>query len=233
MIPRRQIRQEKGITSTNVSLNYLATDTLTFNARYRTYSLDNQVPALVNSAGVVQNNTCLSQNVRSTQVDASYTGIRHMFWQFGFERRGQYLNENDSLAGLGQSITDLSPYVNADTETDYWRASFRYYPLAQLSLSASGEWASSNIATFAGTPDQSQNYSFNATYMLNDKVALYGDCNVQNGNNTEIRAHVPCLSALRRPQPLSWRPGCLRRDRVSRACCPPRPWARGIPSPLD
>lgn len=59
---------------------------------------------------------------------------------------------------------------------------------------ANGEWTSSNAATFAGTPDQSQNYSFNATYMLNDKLSVYGDFNSHNGNNTRnpvIIASIP------------------------------------------
>ncbi len=177
------------IESTNLSLNYLPTDSWTFTGQYRTYTLDNKVPPVV-SGGSVENDAD-SINNRSLQLEGSYSGIRRMYWRFGFERMDQDLSEIPIEAA--EDATEF-PFVNDRTTTNYWRASFRYYPLAELSVMANGEWTSSNAATFAGTPDQSQNYSFNATYMLNDKLSVYGDFNSHNGNNTRnpvIIASIP------------------------------------------
>ena len=132
--------------------------------------------------GSIQNNTS-SDSKRQIELNGSYTGIRHMFWSSGFENHWE--NQTSSTGGPG-----VFPFLNGNITTNYWRVGLRYYPLTALSIVANGSWFYGNLAAYAGTPNQGYNYSVNATYMLSEKLAIYGDYNLQDQNNTQNRVNV-------------------------------------------
>jgi hypothetical protein len=165
-----------GIDSTNAALTYLAGDSLTLTARYR--SLD-QSPkdALLGSGS--SSNRSLGYSTKSSSIEASFTGVPHAFLKMGYEHltvERQNVNGEPELA-----------IIQLNSNTNIVTGGLRYYPMQQLSIYANAELSSGGEAGFAGTANEHQKVNANATYMMGDHAALFADYNQYNERNNQVR----------------------------------------------
>lgn len=180
------------IDATNVAMTYLATNSLNFTGRYRKYSLDNLVPPVL-VAGIADNQA-VSRDESSLSLDASFTGIRRAFLSGSFER----LNVDRNVSPLHPGHQEFEhPFTSQSTDSDIWRLGARFYPTDKLSMS--GNWEKRNISDpgFAGTPTDKDNLNLEATYMVQENFAIYGNFNRWDEHNSEVRvplADIPTPS---------------------------------------
>jgi hypothetical protein len=163
------------VNATNVAVSYLATNTLNLTARYRRYSLDaDQTPTFADSHGE-------SRDESSASLESSYTGISRMFIRGGYERLS--VDRRPAPGNLGLGL----PLLNTDSDTSIWRLGFRSYPTSQLSLTGSWEKRDTDNPSFTGSPTGSDNLNLDATYVVADNFAVYGNYCRRNEKNTQIR----------------------------------------------
>lgn len=176
-------RAKSSIDSTNLALTYLATDDLTVTGRYRKLDMDSEVAPY--SGG----NQQLSRNTKSSEISASYTGIPRTYIQLGYERRDtdRYLLEESTPPPL--------PFTSLTTDWNIVSARVRYYPTLRLSVSGSFQTKSSNNSGYAGAPNDITNGNVNATYMVTDNLALYGDYSKVSEKNDQIRVPYSAVVA--------------------------------------
>lgn len=173
------------IASTNAALNYLATDSLTLSARYRMTNQYSHIVPIV-ASGQIRNNS-LSTKMKSSQLEATYSGIRHAFLKAGYERK----DVSRSTQFTAIPFAELEPSSKADIVT----GSIRYYPTTNLSLSANGSFNNTDRAGYAGTPNKKKQINANATYMLGDSLALYGDYSSLDERNDLVRIAIADIPA--------------------------------------
>lgn len=161
----------------NAGLTWLVTDDLTLTARYRMTDQDSHVVPIIGS-GQVRNNA-LSTKLRSSAIEASYAGIRHMFVKAGYERK----DIDRSTQFTADSFAELEP----SSKSDIFTGSVRYYPTGNLSISAYGLIDNTDRSGYAGTPNKRKQLTANATYMLRDNFALYGDFYRLDERNNLVR----------------------------------------------
>ena len=165
------------INSTNAALTYLATDSLTLTARYRTTNqTSNIVPFIAD--GEITNNA-LSTKLKSSLFEATYSGIPRAFLKLGYERR--------DVARSTQMTADSFAEPETSSKADIVTGSFRCYPTTSLSLSANACITKTDAAGYAGTANNRKQLNANATYMLRDNLALYGDVSSLYESNNLIR----------------------------------------------
>ncbi len=165
------------INSVNAALTYLATDALTFTARYRTLDQSSHVVPVISGGNVVNN--ALSTKQRSSLFEATYSGIPRAFMKLGYERR--------DVSRSTQFTSEQWAGTEGSTKANIVTGSIRYYPTTSLSLSANAQSYNADTAGFAGVPDQRNQVNANATYMLRDNFALFGDLSSVNERNSLIR----------------------------------------------
>lgn len=165
------------INSVNAALTYLATDSLTLSARYRTTNQTSHVVPIISGGNVVNN--ALSTSLKSSLFEATYSGIPHAFMKMGYERR--------DVSRSTQFTTEAWAEMEESTKANIVTGSIRFYPTASLSLSANAQSYNADTAGFAGTPDERKQINANATYMLRDNLALFGDFSSVKERNNLIR----------------------------------------------
>jgi predicted porin len=177
------------IDATNVALNFLATNSLNFTGRYRKYSLDNRVPPVL--VGGIADNQAVSRDESSYSLEGSFTGIRRAFLSGGYER----LDVDRSASALHANHPEFEhPFTARDTDTHIWRLGARYYPTDKLSMSGNWEKRNINDPVYAGSPTDRDNLNVEATYMVQENFAIYGNFYRWNERNDQIRvplADVP------------------------------------------
>lgn len=164
-------------SATNAALTYLATDSLTLTARYRMTDQDSHTVPIISGSEV--RNSALSTKLNSSLIEASYSGIRHAFLKAGYEHRA--VSRSTQLTA--DAFAEMEPSSKADIVT----GSVRYYPTASLSISANALINNTDHAGYAGTPNKKKQINANATYMLGDNMALYGDFSRVDENNNLVR----------------------------------------------
>lgn len=171
------------IGSANAALTYLATDSLTLTARYRTTDqTSNVVPIL---SGVNTINNALDTKMKSSLFEATYSGIPRAFLKAGYERKD--ISRSTQLTH-GTGFAEISPSSKADIVTGL----IRYFPTSNLSLSANASSTKTDNAGYAGTPNNRKQLNANATYMVHDNLAVYGDySSVDEDNNRVMSAAIP------------------------------------------
>lgn len=177
------------IESTNMALTFLASDTLSLTGRWRSYELDNFVPALVTSAtSTSPANIPLSRKVDSAQLGASYSGIKNAFLRFDYERRDTERRAGElhpELEGLETQI------IQESTHSDIVTLTMRYNPSLRLTLSGRAEIWNTDRPGYFGEPTDRTNASLNATYLVRDDFVLYGDISYSKDENNDIRSTGP------------------------------------------
>lgn len=187
------------VQNTNLGLTFLATSTLSLTGRWRRYDLDNEVPPVFSISGTPPvvaaqpDNTSLSREVTSTALDASYTGIRKAYLKLGFERRDT--KRSVSPIHPPHPADEFEhPFTSDSTQADIVRLGARYYPTQGLSFSANFEDWNVDQPGYAGTPTDRQKINVNATYLIKDNLALYGDFIQTRDKNDQVRvASIPTL----------------------------------------
>lgn len=163
--------------SINTALTYLATDSLSVTARYRTLDQTSSIIPMI-SGGEVRNNA-LSTKLKSSLFEATYSGIPHAFLKAGYERR--------DIARSTQFTTERWAEMEQSSKANITTGSIRYYPTADFSLSANAWITSADTAGYAGTPNEREQYNVNATYMVRNNLAFYGDFSSIDERNNLIR----------------------------------------------
>lgn len=165
------LRTKTNIDATNAALSYRATDSLSFTGRYRMYELDNDTAPVINGSGL-PSNAALSKEVKSFILDGVYTGLPKTYLKFGYERRD---TNRDLLPVHGEHEEFEHPFVSESSESDILRASVRFYPTNRLSINGSIVQSDTSSPGYVGLPTDSTATSLNATYLINDNFAVYGD----------------------------------------------------------
>lgn len=180
------------VSSTNLAVSYLATDSLTLNARYRAFDQDNEVPPVFSISGGVAaaspDNQALSREVRSLDLSGSYTGIRRAYLKLGFEHRttDRKLNPTHPPHAGGEDGEFEHPFTRQPTKSDIWRFGARYYPTIKLSLNGNLEIWNTDKPGYVGLPTDRTRTNLNATYMVRDNLAVYGDFVRTNDKNKDV-----------------------------------------------
>lgn len=169
------------VNSVNAALTYLATDSLTFTARYRTLDqMSDTAPILGTGTEATKvTNSALSNKLKSTLFEASYSGIPHAFAKAGYEHK--------DVARSTQLTTEPYAEMEPSSKSDIVTGSIRYYPTQDLSLSANGSINNTGTAGYAGAANKQKQLNANATYMLRDNLAFYGDFSTVNEKNNLVR----------------------------------------------
>lgn len=170
------------INSVNAALTYLATDALTFTARYRTLDQDSNVIPIV--SGTEVRNNALSTKLKSSLFEATYSGVPRAFMRLGYERR--------DVTRSTQFTAEQWAETAESTKANILTGSIRYYPTSSLSLSANAQGYNADVSGFTGVADERNQVNANATYMLRDNLAFFGDFSSVNERNSLIR--VPWAS---------------------------------------
>ena len=173
---------EVNIDSTNLSLSFFATDSLTLTGRYRRYVLDNRVPPVL-VAGVADNQAS-SRKESSGLIEATYNGISRVFLSSSYEALA--VDRKMSALHVGHEEFE-HPFTSTDTNTTIWRSSVRYYPTSKLNLSGSYQRSNIDDPGYSGTPTDSQKLDAQATYMVTDNFGLYGNYNRWSEDNGQVR----------------------------------------------
>lgn len=181
------------VNSTNLAVSYLATNTLTLTGRWRKFDQDNQVPPVfsISSSGVVADtpdNQALSREVTSLDLSGTYTGIRKAYVKLGFEHRqtDRRLNPIHPPHAGGEDEEFEHPFTHQPTKSDIWRLGVRYYPTVKLSLNGNLEkWDTENPG-YIGLPTDRTKTNINATYMVRNNFALYGDFVRSDDENKDV-----------------------------------------------
>lgn len=162
--------------ATSMSLSFAATDTLSLTGKWRKYELDNLVPPLIATGGTTAANHAVSREQESLGLDASYTGIKYASFRLGLERRD-----------TDRESTHESEFIRSSTESNIWRLGVRYNPNQKLSVSGKLEnWDTDNPGYFGQATD-SKRTNLNATYLIQDNFAVYGDFSCVDDENREVR----------------------------------------------
>lgn len=176
------------INSVNMALAYRANDSLSITGRWRQLDQDNLVPPVFAvSNGVTSatpGNLALSRDERSFELEGVFTGIPRAYLRFGFENRN--MNRENSSLHSGQDTFEL-PFTSPSTNWDIWRAALRYHPFMRLDISANYENKSANNSGYSGAANNATKTNVNATYMVLDNFALYGDLSRSNESNNQVR----------------------------------------------
>lgn len=168
---------DQNLNSTNLATTYLATDNLTFTARYRRFSQEDHTLAVLVSGD--PQNSALTSKENSVEFESTYTGVPKTFLRAGYERR----NVDRDPTPVGAAHTQLLPVLAESTDSNIVRLSARYYPFNRLSLSAGFEdWTYDN-ATFPGTPTDTKKVNANANYMVRDDLAFFANYSMVDGKN--------------------------------------------------
>lgn len=173
------------INSTTAALTYLATDSLTLTARYRTVNQDSSTIPILNSGLII--NSSLSTKLKSSLFEATYSGIPRAFMRLGYERKD--VSRSNHFTGEAYAEMEESSKANIIT------GSIRYYPTTSLSISANAYLNNTDTAGYAGTADDRKQLNANATYMIRDNMALYGDVSRLDERNTLIRVPYASIPA--------------------------------------
>ena len=189
------------VQNTNLGLTFLATNDLTLTGRWKRLDLDNGVPAIFSLSGTppvpaaTADNTSLSREVTSTELNASFTGLPKAYLKAGFEKRDT--DRTVSPTHPPHPADEFEhPFTSEHTESDILRLGARCYPTQGLSLSANFEDWNINDPGYAGTPTDRRNLNVNATYMAAANFALYGNFIRNKDENDEVRvAVIPTLTA--------------------------------------
>lgn len=177
------------VESTNLALTFLASDTMSLTGRWRSYELDNLMPPLASSATATEpSNLNLSRKVDSTELGATFSGIRNAFLRFGFERRDTERKSGKLHPEMEGFDTEI---IQQSTKSDIIRLSVRYNPTLRLSLSGNAESWNTDHPGYFGEPTDRTIANLNATYLLRDNFVLYGDFAHSNDENKDIRAEGP------------------------------------------
>lgn len=177
------------IDSTNLALNYRATDSLSFMGRWRRLDWDNLTPPIFSSAtSTTPANQALSSEETSTEFEGVFTGIPKMFLRAGYERR-----DIERKAGELQPGNDdiILPATSLNTDWSIWRAAVRYHPFVRLNLAADYQNWSADDSGFAGIANERTRTNVNATYLVTDTFAVYGNLSQWDESNDQIRVTGP------------------------------------------
>lgn len=178
---------EVDIDSTNLALTYFATDSLSVTGRYRRLDMDNLVASL-------GDNQALSKNVRSAEVSAAYIGIPRLYLQLGYERR----DTDRSVNPIHPPHEEFEhPLTALSTDANIVRARLRYYPTLRFSVSGSFENYNADDSGYNGTANDNRRTSLNATYLITDNFAVYGDYSKWHEKNDDIRVAIGDIPTLR------------------------------------
>ncbi len=172
------------LDSTNLSLNYRATDSLSFTGRWRQFDNDDNVPQILSASSTVTSNLQSSRNIHSLDIESIYTGVNRTYLRFGYENRQSDRTNNNFDPGETEVAL---PFTSASTDTNIWRAALRYHPIMPLNISGNYETSHSDTSEFTGSPNNRTKTNLNATYMICDNAAIYGDFSKLDENNSEIR----------------------------------------------
>jgi len=185
------------VKSTNLALTFVATDTLSLTGKWRKYDLENFIPGLVRPGRTAIEGHALSREVESLQVGAAYTGIKRAFVRLGFERRDTD-REEGSVHGGTLAGNEM---IRESTKSDIWRLRVRYHPSLKLSFSGNLEKWDTEHPGYFGLPTDSTRVNLNATYLVQDNLALYGDfCRVDD-KNEEVRVAGTISTLVDEPDP--------------------------------
>lgn len=168
-----------GINATNAALSFRATDSLSFTGRYRSYNLDNETAPVLDTSGL-PTNSALSKSVTAYTLDGVYTGIPKTYMKFGYERRD---TDRSILPGDAADEEFEHPMISGDSQSNIYRASLRYYPTNRLSFSGSIEDSNTQNPGYVALPTDATSTKLNATYLITDNFAVYGDYNRLNEKN--------------------------------------------------
>lgn len=171
-----------GVNSTNIGATYLATDSLSLMARYRGYELDSAVPPVFAPGSTTPENIDFSRDVNAWEFEGTYTGLRRTLLRGGFEHRS-----------TGRGVSPLHPpheefehpATSVRTNSNIWRAGFRYNPMLRWSVNGSFEGWDNNSPAFTGTPSNRMKIDVNTTYLVRDNLAVYGNFNRWDESNDE------------------------------------------------
>lgn len=174
----RSDRTSVDVRSTNLAMVYRATDSLTLSARYRDFELDSDVsPVFV---GSVIANQALSKDLTAWELDAAYSGIRRAYVRLGYERR----EVDRSINPVHEPEEEFErPLTSVSTDSNILKARLRYYPTTRFSVSGSFEDWDSDNSGYVGVGNRLKKTNLNATYLLTDTFALYGDYNKWDERN--------------------------------------------------
>ncbi|MHB9037628.1 MAG: hypothetical protein ACYC64_13250 [Armatimonadota bacterium] len=179
------LNKKQKIDSTNLAMVYRATDSLSFTGRWRHLGTSITGNSVFTGTSTTPANDSLSNDLRSMEFEGVFTGIPKAYLRFGYERRDvdrEIAVDPDPAAELVLPATSLT------TTWGIWRASLRYHPLVRLNLSANYEnWGAGNSG-FTGVANNRERTNVNATYMVRDNIAIYGDFSRWNDSNDQIRA---------------------------------------------
>ena len=177
------------INATNAALTYMATDTLTVTGRYRRMDLDNGVGVVLDDDGL-PTNQALSRDVRRLDLDASYTGLARTYLSGGFS----HSDITRSVNALHATHEEFEhPFTSPSTKAATWRAALRMYPTSQLSLTGNYLNTNADDSGYGGVPNENTQINANATYMLRDNMAVYGDLSKVNQRNSQIRVNTALI----------------------------------------
>jgi len=163
------------IDSTNLALTFLATDALSLTARWRKFDQDNLVPPVFQKSDpTAPQNQALSRDLTSLDLSATYAGISRTFLKLGFERRKTDRRTNP-LHPPHDDEGFEHPFTRQPTESDIWRLGVRYHPSLGFNVSGNLELWNTDNPGYVGLPTDRTKINLNATYMVRNNLALYGD----------------------------------------------------------
>lgn len=179
-------KREK-ITSTNAALVYRPSGFLSFTGRWRELRRDNRVPPIytgTDAPGDTPANDTLGSDTESFELEGVFTGIRRAYIRGGYERRSADLKPGELSE---EHVEIILPATATGVDWDIYRASLRCHPFGRLNLSGNYERWSCADSGFTGAPNNRRRTAANATYMLRDNAAVYGDFSRWHEFNDQIR----------------------------------------------
>lgn len=177
--------------TTNLAMTYHATDALSLIGRWKEFTQRDRIPTIFLVDEIDPLHKPLGRNIRSWELNGSFTGIRHAYINGGFERRDETLLTDKEIE---------PPHTAFQTSSDTWNVGFRFNPNPRLSLSAKWDDRSNREgrALYPGDPTDRERLNINATYLIGDNFSLYGDYSDSDEKNREIRVDFndPALDAI-------------------------------------
>lgn len=173
-------------SGTNAALTYLVGDHLTLTGRYRAFELKSCLNLLFDEEGELQNQlVCRDED--SLELEATYTGIRRAFMRLSYENRDI---DREITPPHSPHPEFEHPRTSASSDTDILRFGFRYYPGMRLNFSGLLEWWDTDTPGYPSIPTDRTRVNLNATYMVRDNIAFYGDFSRWDEENEIIRVPI-------------------------------------------
>lgn len=189
------------IDSTDLAVTYLAAEDLSLTGRWRKYDQKSFVLPIFEEVSEGQpgddpQNQSLSRKTTSVELTAAYTGIPRTYVKAAYERRD---TDRESFVPHALHEEFEHPFISESTESNILRLSARYHPSLRMSFSAGYENWNTDNPGYAGLPTDRSRLNLNATYLVRDNFAVFGDYVRSNESNDQVRIPVDELDTIVTP----------------------------------